>query len=218
MVIVGLTGSIGMGKSSASAMLQRMGVAAFESDLAVHRLLSSDRAAVAAVTEAFPGTVSADGIDRRALGAQVFGDRAALRRLETLLHPLVRRDMLSFLRRACRRREPLVVLDVPLLFETGGERLCDVVVVVSAPGFLQRQRVMARAGMTAARLASILARQTSDREKRRRADFVIVTGLDKGYTWRALARLVDELRTRRGRCWPPSPYRMRRHARSRPRY
>lgn len=218
MVIVGLTGSIGMGKSSASAMLQRMGVAAFESDRAVHRLLSWDRAAIAAVADAFPEAVTTDGIDRRVLGARVFGDPAALRRLEALLHPLVRRDTLVFLRRACRRREPLVVLDVPLLLETGGDALCDVVVVVTAPSFLQRQRVMARPGMNAARLASILMRQTSDREKRRRADFVIVTGLDKGYTWRALARLVDVLSTRPGRCWPPSPYRIRRHARSRPRY
>lgn len=218
MLIIGLTGSIGMGKSSASAMLQRMGLPAFESDRAVHRLLASDKAAIAAVAEVFPEAVSAGRIDRRVLGARVFGDAAALRRLETLLHPLVRRETLAFLRHAGRRREKLVVLDVPLLFETGGEALCDAVVVVSAPGFLQRQRVMARPGMTSARLESILARQASDREKRRRADFLVVTGLDKGYTWRALAALVSALRTRRSRCWPPSPYRIRRHARSRPRY
>ena len=216
MVIVGLTGSIGMGKSTATTMLQRMGVATHESDRAVHRLLSSGGAAVAAVEQAFPGVTSGRGVDRGALGARVFGDPDALRRLEALLHPLVRRDTLTFLRQACRRGEHVVVLDIPLLFETGGEALCDFVVVVSAPSFLQRQRVMARPGMTAARLDSILARQTSDRDKRRRGDFVVVTGLSKGHTWRTLAGLMGVFRACQGRRWPPSSYRIRRHARNRP--
>src|ERR1700680_3720770 len=133
MVVLGLTGSIGMGKSTAAAMLRRLGVPVHDSDAAVHRLLGRNGAAVAPVAAAFPGTEGPEGIDRAALGRRVFGDAAALRRLEDILHPMVRAEAARFLRRMAARQAKLVVLDIPLLFETGGESRCDAIVVVSAP-------------------------------------------------------------------------------------
>jgi dephospho-CoA kinase len=194
MIILGLTGSLGMGKSTAAGMFRRLGIPVHDSDAAVHRLLGRRGGAVAAVAAAFPGAKRADGaIDRPALGARVFGDEAALRRLERILHPLVRRSQQRFLAAARARRAPLVVLDVPLLFETQGERRCDAVVVVSAPAFLQRQRVMARPGMSDARLRAVLEKQMPDREKRRRADFVLPSGLGRAVTFRRIKRLVAAL-------------------------
>jgi dephospho-CoA kinase len=199
-ITVGLTGSIGMGKTTASAMLRRLGVPLFDADACVHRLLGPGGAAVAAVEAAFPGVTGVDGgIDRRRLGARVFGQREALRRLEGLLHPRVREAERRFLRAARTRREALAVLDIPLLFETGGDRRVDFVIVVSAPAFLQRQRVLRRPGLSDSRLDAILAAQMPDRDKRRRADFVVPTGLGKGATLRRLAAIVRLLRARRGR-------------------
>jgi dephospho-CoA kinase len=186
MKIIGLTGSVGMGKSTAAAMLRAMGVSVFDADAAVHRALSVGGEAVARVEAAFPGVAAGGGIDRRALGARVFGDRAALRRLEEILHPIVGRDERHFVARARAAGRRHIVLDVPLLFETGGDRRCDLVLVVWAPPFLQRARVLARPGMNAARLAFLRAQQTSDREKRRRADILIPSGLGRAVTWRAL--------------------------------
>jgi dephospho-CoA kinase len=194
MIVLGLTGSVGMGKSTAAAMFRRLGIAVHDSDAAVHRLLAPNGAAVAAVERAFPGVRRPDGgIDRPALGARVFADPAALKRLEGILHPLVRESQDRFLARARTRRLPLVVLDIPLLFETGGARRCDKVVVVSAPAFLQRARVMARPGMTAPRLAAILAQQMPDAQKRRRADYIVPSSLGRAVTFRHLARIVREL-------------------------
>jgi dephospho-CoA kinase len=190
MVVLGLTGSIGMGKSTAAAMLRRLGVPVHDADAAVHRLLGRNGKAVAKVDAAFPGTAGPAGIDRAALGRRVFGDAAALRRLEHILHPMVRADTARFLGRMRARREPLVVLDIPLLFETGGEQRCDAILVVSAPAFLQRARVLGRPGMSASRLAAILAKQMPDAEKRRRADFVVPTGLGRRETLRRLAEIV----------------------------
>jgi dephospho-CoA kinase len=190
MVVLGLTGSIGMGKSTAAAMLRRLGVPVHDADAAVHRLLGRNGKAVAKVDAAFPGTAGPAGIDRAALGRRVFGDAAALRRLEHILHPMVRADTARFLGRMRARREPLVVLDIPLLFETGGEHRCDAIVVVSAPAFLQRARVLGRPGMSASRFAAILAKQMPDAEKRRRADFVVPTGLGRRETLRRLAEIV----------------------------
>ncbi|NBC96970.1 MAG: dephospho-CoA kinase, partial [Deinococcus-Thermus bacterium] len=174
MIVLGLTGSIAMGKSTAAAMLRRIGVPVHDSDAAVHALTGPGGAAVPAIAAAFPGTVTATAtgaaVDRRALGARVFGDPAALARLEAILHPLVRARSHAFLCRQARHRMPVVVLDIPLLFETGAEARCDRVLVVSAPAFLQRARVLARPGMTEAKLAGILARQMPDAEKRRLAD------------------------------------------------
>jgi dephospho-CoA kinase len=188
--ILGLTGSVGMGKSTAAAMLRRMAVPVYDADRAVHGFLASGGSAVAAVAAAFPGIARDGGIDRKALGAKVFGDRAALQRLEAILHPLVGIDERRFLAQAraqCRRR---VVMDVPLLFEVGGYKRCDAVIVVWAPPFLQRDRVLARPGMTAARFAFIRKQQVGDAEKRRRADFLVPSGLGRAVTWRALRRVL----------------------------
>jgi dephospho-CoA kinase len=194
MRVLGLTGSIGMGKTTAAGMLRQDRLPVHDADAAVHRLLARGGAGVAAVEAAFPGVRRADGaIDRPALAARVFGNREALRRLEAILHPLARAEMLRFLKRMRRQRRPVVVLDVPLLFETGGERWCDAVAVVSASPLIQRQRVMRRPGMTEARFRAILARQMPDREKRRRADYVIPTGLGRGPTRAALRRAVAAL-------------------------
>ncbi|RAU23707.1 dephospho-CoA kinase [Paramagnetospirillum kuznetsovii] len=193
MKILGLTGSIGMGKTTAAAMLRRLGLPVHDADATVHALFAPGGAAVAAVDAAFPGVVKGGAVDRSALGAQVFGDDAALRRLEAIVHPLVRRAERDFLARQRRRHAPLVVLDIPLLFETGGQTRCHKVAVVSAPAFLQAQRVLARPGMTEARLKSILAKQMPDREKRKRADFVVQTGLGRAFAVRKLKTIIRNM-------------------------
>jgi dephospho-CoA kinase len=200
MIVLGLTGSIGMGKSTAAAMLRRLGVPLHDADAAVHRLLGPGGAAVARVAAAFPGAAAVDArsgkrrVDRGALGRLVFADPAALRRLEAILHPLVRADEQRFRRRMAGRHRPLIVLDIPLLFESGGDRRCDATLVVTAPPRVQRARVMARPGMTAERFAAILAKQMPDAAKRRRADFVVPTGLGRNATLRRLAGIVRILR------------------------
>jgi len=196
MVVLGLTGSIGMGKSTAARHLRRLGVRVHDADAEIHRLLREDRAAIAAIGSAFPGVIRNGRVDRAELGRRVFGDGAALERLEALLHPRVRLVGARFLRRAAAERLPLVALDIPLLFETGGERGCDAVVVVSAPGFVQAGRVLDRPGMTAERLAAIQARQMPDAVKQRLADFVVPTGLDRRTGLQALARIVTLARQR----------------------
>ena len=216
MRIVGLTGSIAMGKSTAAAMLKRLGVPVHDADATVHRLLGPRGAAVARVEALFPGVARDHGVDRSELGRRVFGDPAALRRLEGVLHPLVHEAELAFLKRNCRQGCRLVVLDVPLLFETHGEDRVDRVFVVSAPDLIQRQRALARPGMTAGRLAHILSRQVDDHEKRRRADTVLPTGLGRGPTLRVLKRALRRAGRTRGRRWPPNAFRRSHHARSRP--
>ena len=188
-----LTGSIAMGKRTAADAFRRLGVPVFDADAEVHRLLAHGGAAVARVAEAFPGVLKDGAIDRRALGAQVFGDAQALRRLEEILHPMVGAARRRFLRGAAARRSALVVLDIPLLFEGGGERQCGHVVVVSAPAFVQRARALARDGMTEEKFDAILAQQTPDAEKRARADFVIPTGLGKRHGLDVIRRLLAGL-------------------------
>ena len=190
MKVLCLTGSVGMGKTTAARMLRRLGVPVHDADAEVHRLLGRGGAAVKAVEAAFPGVKSGKAIDRAALGKLVFGDPKALKRLEGILHPLVRQAERRFLADARRERRKLVVLDIPLLYETKGERRCDGVIVVSAPRAIQRARVLARPGMTKERLAAIEARQMPDREKRRRADIVIETGLGKRHSLQALRRAL----------------------------
>jgi dephospho-CoA kinase len=202
MVILGLTGSIGMGKSTAVSLLRRQGVWVHDADATVHRLFAKGGAAVAAVGRAFPGVVKNGAVDRAALGKRVFGDAKALRRLEAIVHPLVRAHTDRFLAAAARARRRLVVLDIPLLFETGGGR-SDAVVVVTAPLFIQAQRVLARPRMTPERLEAILRHQMSDREKRRRADAVVTSGLGKRHTYRQLARIVRATRGAKGQAWRP---------------
>lgn len=206
MKILGLTGSIGMGKSTAAAMMRRLGCPVHDADATVHRLLGKGGKAVAAIAAAFPGVVVDGAVERGELGRRVFGDVAALRRLEAILHPLVRAEEGEFLRRHCRRRAKLVVLDIPLLFETGGHRRCDAVAVVSCPAFLQAQRVLARPGMTRSRLAAIRAQQMPDWRKRRRADFVVRSGAGKAPALRALILALGVLSSRSGAgAWPPRP-------------
>jgi dephospho-CoA kinase len=197
LIVLGLTGSIGMGKSTAAAMLRRLGVPVFDADLAVHRLLAPSGAAVPAVSVAFPGVeTKAGGIDRAQLGQRVFTDPAALRRLEAILHPMVAAEERRFLARSRARRVPLAVLDIPLLFETGAERRCDYVLVVSAPALVQRQRVLRRPGMNEIRLDAILRKQIADYRKRQHADFVVPTGAGRGVTLRRLKSIVRLLRNR----------------------
>ncbi len=201
-MILGLTGSIGMGKSTAGQMLQRLGVTLYDADAAVHRLFAKGGAAVAAVGAVFPGVVTNGVVDRTKLGEAVFGDAPALARLEAIVHPLVSEAQLWFLRAAARRKAAIVALDIPLLFETGGARNCDASILISAPRYLQEARVLARPGMTRARFEGILRRQMSDAEKRRRADFVVLSGLDKGRTLRQLRAIVSAMSHERGGNWP----------------
>jgi len=175
MIVVGLTGSIGMGKSTVTAMFADAGVATWDADSAVHRLYAKGGAAVAPVTEEFPGAAKDGAIDREALGALVLGDPARLKALEAIVHPLVAADRVAFLEAARTRGEKLAVLDIPLLFETGAEASFDAVVVVSAPYKEQRARVLARPGMSAEKFEAILAKQVPDAEKRAQADYVIDT-------------------------------------------
>lgn len=209
MILVGLTGSIGMGKSETTRMFRRHGVPVYDADAAVHRVMGPGGSAVAAVDAAFPGVVQAGRIDRQALGQRVLGDKVALKQLEAIVHPRVRQEQVKFLRDAARRRAPIVVLDVPLLFETGGERRCDLAVVVSAPALVQALRVLRRPGMTAERLANTLKHQMPDREKRRRADLVLPTGQGRRVTLDRIRKLLDGLRGRCGVNWPPAPRRGR---------
>jgi dephospho-CoA kinase len=196
MIIVGLTGSIGMGKSNAAAALRKLGIPVHDADAAVHRLLGPGGGAVRPVAAAFPAAHVGNRIDRKILGDLVFGNTEALRKLESIIHPLVRRSSRLFLQQAALGRRPIVVLDIPLLYESRGENAVDLVIVVSAPSQIQRQRVLSRSGMTEAKFRSILARQVPDREKRRRADFVVQTGGHRGDTWRQLARVVRQIRRR----------------------
>ncbi len=193
MIVVGLTGSIGMGKSAAASALKRAGVPVHEADATVHRLLGRGGAALAAVAAEFPGTLNEGVIDRAALGRLVFADPAALARLEAILHPLVAASTERFLAHARAARKSVVVLDVPLLFETPTQARCDVRVVVTAPRDIQLQRVMRRRAMSPARLAGIEARQLPDADKRRRADAVVPTGLGRRASRGRLLALMARL-------------------------
>jgi dephospho-CoA kinase len=195
MIVLGLTGSIGMGKSTAVAVLRRLGVAVYDADAEIHKMMGRGGAAVAAVEAAFPGVRGEDGaIDRRRLGQRVFGNPAELRRLEHILHPRVRAVERRWVAQQRARGARLVVLDIPLLFETDRIDRVDGVIVVSAPLRLQRERVMRRPGMTAERFAAILATQYPDREKRRRADFVVSTALSRAAAARQIAAIVRQVR------------------------
>jgi dephospho-CoA kinase len=178
MIILGLTGSIGMGKSTTAKLFAEAGVPVYDADAAVHRLYEGE--AAPAIEAAFPGTTVDGKVDRNRLSAQVVHDPAAIKRLEQIVHPMLGASRQEFLDEAERSGAPVAVIDVPLLFETGGEKRVDAVVVVTTTPEIQRQRVLARDNMTGERLAAILARQLPDAEKRQRADFVVDTshGLD----------------------------------------
>jgi dephospho-CoA kinase len=174
-ILIGLTGSIGMGKSTTAAMFRDAGVPVYDADAAVHDLYDAGGAAVGPVGEAFPGVVVDERVDREALRQAVLGNPEALKRLNAIVHPLVGRDRVGFFAKAQADGADMVVLDIPLLFETGGHANVDAVVVASAPPDMQRKRVLARPGMTPERLDAILAQQLADAEKRARAHFVVDT-------------------------------------------
>jgi dephospho-CoA kinase len=194
MHVIGLTGGIGMGKSTAAAAFRRAHVPVFDADAAVHALQAPGGAAVPLIDAAFPGTVRDGVIDRAALRAAVLQDRPALRRLEGIMHPLVRRAERAFLAGARRAGARIAVLDIPLLLESGGERRVDTVLVVSAPRAVQMARVRRRRKMTNAQIEAVIARQMPDAKKCRRADVVLKTGLSRQYALARLARLIRRLR------------------------
>jgi dephospho-CoA kinase len=190
MFILGLTGSIGMGKSTTAKMFAEEGVPVHDADAAVHRLYEGE--AVAPIESAFPGTTAGGKVNREKLGQRILGDELAMKRLEHIVHPLVRQAEERFLNEAQEKGAKVALLDIPLLYETAGDKRCDAVVVVSAPADIQRVRAFERPGMSEDKFAAILAKQTPDTEKRRRADFVVDTskGLEP-----ARAQVRDILQT-----------------------
>jgi dephospho-CoA kinase len=192
MIIIGLTGSIGMGKSAVAGMFRSLGVPVFDADAAVHRLQGPGGRLLGAIEVLFPGTTGPDGLDRAAVGKAVFGNATALKALERIVHPAVADERRAFL---CRNRaRSMVVLDIPLLFEKGGSDQVDLIAVVSAPAWMQRRRVLARPGMTVEKFRRILKLQVPDRVKRRRADVVIETGTTRQRTRAQVAHLVTCLK------------------------
>jgi dephospho-CoA kinase len=200
MLVLGLTGSIGMGKTTAARFFAEEGVPVLDADAVVHQLYDGE--AVAAIEDAFPGTSRDGRVDREELSRRVVGNPEALKQLEAIVHPLVRAAQARFLADAERSGAPVAVLDVPLLFETGGDRRVDAVVVVSAPADVQRARTLDRAGMTAEKFEALLQKQMPDEEKRRRADFVVDTSqsFDSARAQvRAILASVRAIRARRGK-------------------
>ena len=202
MIIVGLTGSIGMGKSTVAAMFAKLGAATWNADDAVHRLYAKSGAAVSPMREAFPDAVVNGSVDRDRLGALVLNDREALRKLEAIVHPLVAADRIGFIEAAKAAGAAVALMDIPLLFETGQEKSFDAIVVVSASEDAQRARVLARPGMTAEKLDAILKRQLPDAEKRARADYVIPTDVSLAETEAAVKTVYDQI-VKRGKAGKP---------------
>ncbi len=191
MFILGLTGSIGMGKTTTARLFAEAGVPVHDADAAVHALYQGE--AAAPIERAFPGTIANGKVDREKLGRRVVGDPAALKRLEEIVHPLVRKSEMRFLEAARARGEAVVVLDIPLLYETGGENRVDAVVAVSAPAGIQRQRVLERPAMTVEKLEALLAQQLPDAEKRRRADFIVDSGQDIAFARRQVGEILAQV-------------------------
>lgn len=192
MIVLGLTGGIGMGKSTVAAMFAARGIPAFNADDAVHALQAPNGTAIPAIAEVFPGTVSDGVLDRAKLRAQVLADEAAMRRLEAIMHPLVRQMQVAFMVEAAKAGRRAVLLDIPLLFETGGEARVDTIITVSCPREVQISRVLAR-GVPRDDIEAIIARQTPDAEKRRRAHYVVDTGGPLEQTQAQVARIIEEL-------------------------
>lgn len=207
MIIIGLTGSIGMGKSTAAAMLEKLGVPVHDADAQVHALLAPGAPGYAAVAAAFPyfsypgiyGAKDSGGhrpFDRARLGEIIFKDESARLRLEGILHPLVREAQTEFIRKQAALGYDFAALDIPLLFETGGEARVDYTIAVTAPSFIQRMRVLARPGMDERKFCAIMERQMPDGEKRARADFIVHTGLGRAYTLKQLKAVLREIRNK----------------------
>jgi dephospho-CoA kinase len=195
--VLGLTGSIGMGKSATAAIFRRFGVPVHDADVTVHRLYEGEAAPL--IEAAFPGSAPAGVVDRAALSGQVIGSPERMARLEGIVHPLVRGEEERFLAEALAARVPVAVLDIPLLFETSGERRCDAVLVVTAAPDVQRSRVLARPGMSEDKFAAILTKQMPDAEKRRRAHFVVDTGRGFPSAERQVGDILRALASRPGR-------------------
>lgn len=196
MIRIGLTGSIGMGKTTTAAMFAEHGIPVYSADDTVHRLYGGR--AVPLIERAFPGTTVNGHVDRQKLAASTFGNPQALKKLEEIVHPLVREEEAVFLEAAERAGRRFALLDIPLLFETGGDKRVDVVVVVTCDPAIQRQRVLSRDGMTPEKLEAILARQMPDAEKRLKADFLVDTGLGMDHARAAVAKVVEALKARGG--------------------
>lgn len=194
MIVVGLTGSIGMGKSETAKMFAELGVPVFDADAVVHSLQAQNGPAIAPIAAAFPGVVENGVLNRQKLGDMVFAEPELKKQLEAIVHPMVGEARASFFEGAKKQKAPFVVLDVPLLFETGGNQACDKVVVVSARADMQRARVLDRAGMTVQKFEDILARQTSDADKRAGADYIVETDKGLDHARGLVAQITKQLR------------------------
>ena len=197
MLIIGITGSIAMGKSTAASMLSKLNIPIHDADKTVHRLFRKSGGAYNSIAKVFPEAVDKNGVDRMKLGREVFGNPDRLALLESIVHPLVSRARKKFIQGHRRTKSKLVILDVPLLYETGGDKGCDKVMVVSAPAFLQKQRALSRPNMSLKKFGDILSHQIPNREKCKRADYVIQTGLGKAHTYCVLKRIIYKLRTKK---------------------
>lgn len=193
MIIIGLTGGIGMGKSTVARQFALLGAKTCSADACVHKLMGKNGKAVAPIKNLFPAVIKDGEVDRKALGKIVFADKQKLSQLENILHPLVQEMENEFIIKSARLGAQMVVLDIPLLFETNGHERVDFTVVATAPHFIQKQRVMARKGMTTERFGQIVASQMESHEKHQRADFIISTGLGKAYSFRQVKKLVSQL-------------------------
>ena len=199
MLLVGLTGSIGMGKSETAKMFAKLGVPVYDADAAVHALYDKGGAAVGPVGDAFPGVVVDGAIDREKLSKKVLHHPDEIKRLEKIVHPLVGEAQINFLKEAVESGAPMAVLDIPLLYETGGEARVDVVVVVSAPEHIQRTRVLDRPGMTEEKLEAILGKQVHDTVKREKADYIVETDKGLEHAFEQVKRIIDDLKGREGK-------------------
>lgn len=194
MIVLGLTGSIGMGKSTAAEQFKRMGIRVFDADKEVHKLMAPEGEAFSMVKKKFPETVAAGKIDRKKLGGIVFANKSKLKILENVLHPLVRKKELEFLRKCRITRQKITVLDIPLLFETGADNLCDYIVVVVAPSYIQSIRVEKRSNIKGKKFVQINQLQMPTGEKIKRADFVIHTGLDKRFIIKQTRQIINAVK------------------------
>lgn len=201
MVIVGLTGSIGMGKSETAKMFRKLGIPVYDADAAVHAIYAPGGSAVAPIEGAFPGVTGANGVDREALAKQVLNDAAALKKLESIVHPLVGLEQQKFLEQAAAENVEIIVIDVPLLYETGGQKRVDCVVLVSAPYELQRERVLERPGMSEEKFQAILSKQVPDAQKREQADFIIDSSQGLEPAMAQVEALIPLLKKVPGRAW-----------------
>lgn len=199
MLLVGLTGSIGMGKSETAKMFRALGVPVYDADAAVHKLYEKGGKAVEPIRAAFPSAIVDDAVDRKALSRCVLGLPDEMKKLEAIVHPLVGEAQMNFLRENMEAGEHMVVLDIPLLYETGGETRVDVVVVVSAPYDLQKTRVLARPDMDEAKFAAIHAKQVPDAEKRKRADFIVESDKGLDHARAQVEAIVEALKSREGK-------------------